>query len=125
MCFHVDDPKLTQLIIGGLAMMVRIFVNTGNTSAAVHYGWAAITYLERAGPTHETWTTKALVDGMKLKEMSRMRHPDPQVVMKVEFKYPSMQIRGSWLKLDIKNSNHVVMARHSFGSFIWQGRISY
>jgi hypothetical protein len=59
-----------------------------------------------------------LITNDKVREITQLRHPDPSLAAKVELQNDSLQIRGSWQKVNLKNSAGMT-PRMGFASFVW------
>ena len=51
--------------------------------------------------------------------LSKYRHPDPQLVAKLEVKNERLQLLGSWRKIELKKSVKITQ-RMGFACFVWQ-----
>jgi hypothetical protein len=71
--------------------------------------------------SHHTPLIKAQYDREKSQELIQLRHPDPALTPKLESKAPSLQVRGSWVKIPIKSPGNI-LARFAFTSFIWKSK---
>ncbi|KAI0088055.1 hypothetical protein BDY19DRAFT_994473 [Irpex rosettiformis] len=98
-----------------------LFLELGNTGAAVHRKWNANTFAVSAPSFLNSRALRALVPRSDVTSLTRYRHPDPDVVAKQEVKCKELQVRGSWQKLPVPKASNIA-SRRGFASFVWNRR---
>jgi hypothetical protein len=77
--------------------------------------------LEDLGPTHVTPEVEEICDEKDLRELTKLRHPDPSLTHKLKIQFPELQVLGSWKKLTLLKKGGM-KARLAFSSFIWNSK---
>lgn len=95
-----------------------LFLELGNTGAAVHRKWNAKTTVVGVPPHIRSNGLRRLVPESAVILLTRYRHPDPNVVATQEVKCEELQVRGSWQKIHIPRVDNIA-ARLGFASFVW------
>ena len=72
---------------------------------------------------HFTPEVNAMNNMDKVVDAVSLRHTDPQLCAKLKVTAPSLQIRGSWNKLQVKAPPGRIMCRLRFASFIWNSKL--
>lgn len=116
--YNFDLPELTYQRLRAASVASGIFLSLGNTGAATHRLWSTLASTTGMPPTHHTPRIRTKKDEDSLQKLIQLRHPDPSLTASLTLKDPSLQVRGSWLKLNIKNQPRA-LARFSFTTFIW------
>ena len=95
-----------------------LFLELGNTGAAVHRKWNAKTTVVGVPPHIRSGGLRRLIPESAVIPLTRYRHPDPKVVATQEVKCEELQVRGSWQKIHIPKAVNIA-ARLGFASFVW------
>ncbi|KAL0961429.1 hypothetical protein HGRIS_006375 [Hohenbuehelia grisea] len=113
-----EDPRMSFVVLTSRCLASDIFLSLGNSGTAV---WQRYwTNYPRAPMTHISPQALEVYNQTKLNEIIRIRHPDPALTPSLKVTVPSLQVLGSWKKLDAKKMNGL-MQRLSFSTFIWKG----
>lgn len=100
----------------------EIFYDLGNMGMALVLMNASHTIASVVMPSHldPNKSIAKAMDLSKLVSFMKLRHPDPQLVPKIEIKDESMQVYGSWIKVKLKTTGGIPQ-RMGFASFVYQG----
>ncbi|KAI0082393.1 hypothetical protein K474DRAFT_1655154 [Panus rudis PR-1116 ss-1] len=99
----------------------KVFLELGNTSAAAHRRWQGIK-LVRDPPRGIDLSCLFTFNPPDLNvPLADLRHPDPNIGQKLELRSKSLQLMGSWSKINIPKEKNIT-ARSEFASFVWNGR---
>lgn len=108
--------------IKALVQMSNIYMELGNTGNAVRMIWTASKNMDGSLPGIDMSSLKSLVGDGKVEELTQLRHPDPQLSAKLEIQDKTLQIRGSWEKINLGQAARMG-PRMGFASFVWNGTI--
>ncbi|KAF9465693.1 hypothetical protein BDZ94DRAFT_1296211 [Collybia nuda] len=120
--YNLDLPELTYQRLRACSISSDIFLSLGNTGAAMQRLWNANSSTLGLPPAHHTPRIRTKKDREKIATLITLRHPDPSLTSSLTLKDPSLQVRGSWLKLHIKNQLRT-LSRFSFATFIWNSHL--
>ncbi|KZP11913.1 hypothetical protein FIBSPDRAFT_799744 [Athelia psychrophila] len=117
---NVDIEDHFVQCITAYVKLSQIYLELGNTGNAVHKIWSGTTNMEEIPARIDKTKLKRLIPDRKVTELTRLRHPDPQLSSKLTFANSELQIRGSWKKLSIRKTGGMG-PRMGFASFVWNG----
>jgi hypothetical protein len=121
MDYNLDLPELTYQRLRAHSLASDIFYSLGNTGAAAHRLWSGNASTSNMPASHHTPRIRPQADQEQLQKLIQLRHPDPSLTASLALKDPTLQVRGSWLKLHIKGQPRA-LSRFSFASFIWNSK---
>lgn len=120
---NIDLPEITFQRVTALTTGAALLHDLGNTATAAQRRWNACDTIKGMPKPHFTPEVNAMNDMNKVVDAISLRHPDPQLCAKLKVTAPSLQIRGSWKKLQVKAPPGRIMCRLRFASFIWNSRL--
>lgn len=100
----------------------EIFYELGNTGMAVVRISAGHTLAKVTTPSHldPTKYIARIIDDDRATELMQLRHPDPQLISKINLTDTTLQVHGSWQKVKLKKSGGI-SSRMGFASFVHKG----
>ncbi|KAF7332954.1 hypothetical protein MVEN_02401300 [Mycena venus] len=97
----------------------KIFRQLGNTGSANERNWHCTTLV----PKHlETPEIRKIHPIIQLNPIYKLRHPDPTLVASLTVTDPTLQVLGSWQKVQLKKAGGIT-SRMGFASFVFEGHL--
>ncbi|KAF8177473.1 hypothetical protein K438DRAFT_1978454 [Mycena galopus ATCC 62051] len=119
----LDIPEMTFVKSAGLCLASEIFASLRNSATAATRRWVATSSVSQIYEPHHTPALKSLLAMRLAIKLMRYRHPDPQATLAAAVTVPSLQLRGSWSRLQVKNLGGFTEGRQSFASIIWRSKL--
>ncbi|KAJ7141748.1 hypothetical protein C8R43DRAFT_587530 [Mycena crocata] len=109
----LNVAKMMVMRAKAYCLASEIFASLGNTGTGTTRRHTAATVLK---PLNDELTQ--IINSRILVDMYRTRHPNPQTTLSADMRSTTLQVRGSWKRLNIANQGQVT-GRESFACFIW------
>ncbi|KAI0312652.1 hypothetical protein OF83DRAFT_1066836 [Amylostereum chailletii] len=118
------SAMFVQLRLSGDALMAACFQSLGNTGSTSHRLFSATHFSRslRPGVNYDWAYVERTLKTIQACVPPSCRHPEPRFTATAEVFDPSLQISGSWKKLDLKKTSGFV-PREDFASFVWKSRL--
>lgn len=97
-----------------------ILLAIGNTGSAVQRRWFGHVAASSMPDSLDKSAVVKFVPTDKLNDYLKLRHPEPELVAKLEVKHKNLQVLGSWKKITTTKKNGF-STRAGFASFVWDG----
>lgn len=102
-----------------------IYKELGNTGLALDRSYKNSSASQRVsfhvkGPNKLTGSS---TEANRMRNLSKLRHPDPKTVAQWKVTHPTLQVAGSWKKMDVPKDKSLP-SRGGFVSFVWKGDFS-
>ncbi|CAL1705913.1 unnamed protein product [Somion occarium] len=92
--------------------------NTGTAAQRRHLAYKITQHLP---PNVNSITFRGIVSSAAMFLFYQFRHPDPQMTKDLMANEESLQVMGSWSKIEVQRDRNIP-PRFGFASFIWKGR---
>ncbi|KIK05339.1 hypothetical protein K443DRAFT_130487 [Laccaria amethystina LaAM-08-1] len=100
---NIDLPEITFQRVTALTTGAALLHDLGNTATAAQRRWNSRDTIKGMPQSHFTPEVNAMNDMNKVTDAISLRHPVPRLCAKLEVTASSLQIRGSWKKLQLPN----------------------
>lgn len=97
-----------------------IFLELGNTGTSVQRRWFGSVAANSMPSNLDKALVQKVIPNRNTADHLKLRHPEPKLVAKLTLQNESLQVRGSWKKLQIKKGCNLPQ-RMGFASFVWDG----
>jgi hypothetical protein len=124
MSYNIEIKEYFSERVIALKTAAEIFYELGNTGMAVLRMTVGQTLAKVTMPSHldPTKSVAGIIDDSRAIELMGLRHPDPQLVAKINLQDNSLQVHGSWQKVKLTKSGGIP-SRMGFASFVHKSNI--
>ncbi|KDQ52948.1 hypothetical protein JAAARDRAFT_137729 [Jaapia argillacea MUCL 33604] len=119
---HLDNRSYYSHLLTAAHTGAVIFYELGNTANVVHRRWTTQGTMTNLPDKYDQTGINDFTHYRKLDEFLKLRHPEPRLVTRLEVIDDTLQVRGSWQKIDTRKAGGIP-GRHGFASFVWKGRL--
>lgn len=120
---NMNSTEFQYQRMKALSLASKIFIRLGNTATGVQRRWTAHTNCATLPPDVDKNTMDKLLPLDEMTEAVQFSHPDPKHNHGISLTHSSLQVTGSWCKLEIPKDKNI-HPRLGFGSFIWKSMFS-
>ncbi|KAF7341354.1 hypothetical protein MVEN_01871900 [Mycena venus] len=118
MDFTMNISDMRAFRAQALCLASDLLISLGNTATGTTRRHAAATTLQPLSSQLED-----IVDFGRLAQLYQSRHPNPQTTLSTDVSSASLQVRGSWKRLNVLKPGGVTEGRESFTCFIWNSHL--